>query len=243
MAHYGLLGSHHLHEATEDIRGSKLYGLNDEKLGKIDDVVFDQSSGDIRYIVVDTGGWLSTKKFLVPAERLRASTQHENDYSCDLTKEQVEKFPAYNESDLDSQERWADYEGRYRSKWEKGPVMHRAETDRNVTPTTQQMEGNPSSSRASGAAWTTPSGTGREQDSAARRDQEAAARSTERVVPAGTDSVVISNSAVGIGGRWDTFQSRLRERRKEAVTGCGTCTVGPASAKGSESVDTLKKAI
>ncbi len=72
---------------------------------------------------------------------------------------------------------------------------------------------------------------------------KAAARSTERVVPAGTDSVVISNSAVGIVGAGDTFQSRLRERRKEAVTGCGTCTVGPASAKGSESVDTLKKAI
>jgi hypothetical protein len=32
------------------------------------------------------------------------------------------------------------------------------------------------------------------------------------------DSVVISNSAVGIGGRWDTFQSRLRERRKNAVS-------------------------
>ncbi len=61
MAHYGLLGSHHLHEATEDIRGSKLYGLNDEKLGKIDDVIFDHSSGDIRYVVADTGGWLSTK--------------------------------------------------------------------------------------------------------------------------------------------------------------------------------------
>ena len=35
---------------------------------------------------------------------------------------------------------------------------------------------------------------------------------TDRAVPAGTDSVVISNSAVGIGCRCDTFQSRLRER-------------------------------
>jgi uncharacterized protein YrrD len=42
-----------------DIRGSKLYGLNDEKLGKIDDVIFDHGTGEIRYVVVDTGGWLS----------------------------------------------------------------------------------------------------------------------------------------------------------------------------------------
>lgn len=39
-------------------------------------------------------------------------------------------------------------------------------------------------------------------------------------MPAGTDAVVINNSAVGIGGRWDTFQSRLLERRKEAVAHC-----------------------
>jgi hypothetical protein len=30
-------------------------------------------------------------------------------------------------------------------------------------------------------------------------------------------SVVIGNSAVGMGGRWDTFQSRLRERRTEVI--------------------------
>ena len=65
----------------------------------------------------------------------------------------------------------------------------------------------------------------------------------ERVVPAGTDSVVISNSAVGIGGRWDTFQSHLRERRKEAVAGCQTCSNDSAVKRSSESADTLRKAV
>ena len=36
-------------------------------------MIFDHSTGDIRYIVVDTGGWLSTKKFIVPAEGIRVS--------------------------------------------------------------------------------------------------------------------------------------------------------------------------
>lgn len=162
MAQYGILRDYRLADAAEDIRGSKLYGLNDEKLGKIDDVIFDYSTGSIGYVVIDTGGWLSTKKFVVPADRLQVSGQHKDDFAVDLNKQQVEGFPPYNESDLESDEQWGDYEGRYRSQWKAEPVMHR--------------------------------------------------------FAAGTGSVEISQSAMGIGPRWDTFQNRLRERRKEVIT-------------------------
>src|SRR5436309_3827937 len=130
MAHYGILRNAAVSESAEDIRGSHLYGTNDEKLGKIDDVIFDHSTGDIRYVVVDTGGWLSSRKFIVPADNLRASEKHENDFEAILTKQQVENFPPYNESDLESESKWSGYEGKYRAKWVGGPVMHRAETDR-----------------------------------------------------------------------------------------------------------------
>jgi sporulation protein YlmC with PRC-barrel domain len=237
MSHYGLLKDYRLREDAEDIRGTTLYGRHDEKLGKVDDVIFDHATGDISYVVVDTGGWLTTRRFIVPADHLQTSTKHENDFASELTKEQVESFPPYSESDLESQERWTDYERRYRSKWETGPVMHRAETDRNITPTTQQMQGNLSSTRAAGLP------DNPERRSVLNRGSLDASRDTGRVVPAGTDSVTISNSAVGIGGRWDTFQARLRERRKEAVAGCRSCTVGSAGTKGSESADTWKKAV
>ena len=151
MANYGMLRNYRFTDAAEDIRGSKLYGLDDEKLGKIDDVIFDHSEGSIRYVVVDTGGWLSTKKFIVPADRLRPSTEHDDAFAVDLTKAQVENFPPYKETDLESDEQWSDYEGKYRSKWEADPVMHRKETDRNITPTTQHMPG--SSASRSSKAW------------------------------------------------------------------------------------------
>ena len=244
MAHYGTLKGARVADTAEDIRGSHLYGLNDEKLGKIDDVIFDHSTGNIRYLVVDTGGWLSTRKFLVPAEGLRASAKHDKDFEAKLDKRQIESFPPYDESDLESESKWAGYEGRYRSKWVADPVMHRAETDRNITPTTQQTTGNPVSEQAAAQAhgWSTgPKPAVRTGTSSA--DLESAASLTDRAVSAGTDSVVISNSAVGIGGRWDTFQSRLRERRKEAVLGCNTCSGESAVKRGSESVDTLRKAV
>ncbi|MGB7598836.1 MAG: PRC-barrel domain-containing protein [Candidatus Sulfotelmatobacter sp.] len=210
MANYGMLRNYRFTDTTEDIRGAKLYGLSDEKLGKIDDVIFDHSEGTIRYVVVDTGGWLSTKKFIVPADRLRASTKHDNDFVVNLTKAQVESFPPYKETDLESDEQWSDYEGKYRSKWDADPVMHREGTDRNITPTTQQMPGNSASARAAGAPHAVAPAPG---DTAEIED-------TEFIEPgyaASTDTVEIDVSAVGIGPRWDTFQNRLRERRKEVV--------------------------
>jgi len=203
MARHGMLRDYRFPDVAEDIRGSKLYGLKDEKLGKIDDVIFDYFTGLIRYVVVDTGGWLKTKKFIVPADQLWASTEHKDDFAVELTKAQVEAFPPYNESDLESEQQWADYEGRYRSKWEADPVMHRMGTDRNITPTTQQMPGSLASKQAAASA------TG-------SADSDTGAF-TEGGFAASTDSVVISQSAVGIGPRWDTFQDRLRERRKQAI--------------------------
>src|ERR1700753_600264 len=99
MTRYGTLGDYRFsntQEAAIDIRGSKIYGRDDEKLGEIDDVIFDEVTGGIVYIVVDTGGWLKTKRFVVPPEQIRPSMQHEDDFRVDLSKEQIESFPAYD---------------------------------------------------------------------------------------------------------------------------------------------------
>jgi hypothetical protein len=37
-----------------------------------------------------------------------------------------------------------------------------------------------------------------------------------------TDSVEISHGAMGVGPRWDTFQNRLQERRKEVINSGST---------------------
>lgn len=250
MAHYGVLRDAAVLQAEEDIRGSHLYGLNDEKLGKIDDVIFDHANGDIRYVVVDTGGWLSSHKFIVPADRLRSSAKHTDDYEVNLSKQQVENFPPYDESDLKSESKWSGYENKYRSKWVTDPVMHRAGTDRNITPTTFQATGNLDSERAAAAqGHGSPQApkmgvvsAGRATDSE-RADLEAASSSTGRIIPAGGDTVEISNSASGIGGRWDTFQSRLRERRRKAVAQCDTCTGDTSVHDNADDAGSLRKAV
>jgi sporulation protein YlmC with PRC-barrel domain len=198
---YGTLGDYRFSdtaEAAQDIRGSKVYGLQDKKPGEIDDVIFDEATGAIVYLVVDTGGWLSSKKFIVPPDGIRPSLQHENDFLVDLTQEQIERFPAYDGAALTSEERWADYEKRYRSKWVERPVMHREATDRNITPTTQQQ--------VHAGSGTIP-GTAADL---AQLDAE-----TE-VTPIRTEA----NMDIDPSGpvlRWSTFEDTLRRRRQEVL--------------------------
>jgi hypothetical protein len=47
MPHYGTLRAGGDYSTTEadDIRGASVYGMNDDKLGKIDDVICDHASG------------------------------------------------------------------------------------------------------------------------------------------------------------------------------------------------------
>jgi sporulation protein YlmC with PRC-barrel domain len=226
MPHYGLLRDYRFDDlgTEDDIRGANVYGRDDDKLGKIDDVVFDHSSGEIRYVVIDTGGWFSHKKFLVPTHRLHSSSEHDGDFAVNLDKAQIEALPRYQESDIESEDKWENYEKRYDEAWHAGPVQHRKGSDHDVTPTPEEMPAEPGSI----GSQLSPSDR---------------AEISSRIIPAGSDEVTISSSAVGIGSRWLTFEQRLRQRRRDITRACTTCTVGPASDRASESATQERKAI
>ena len=225
MPHYGLLRDYRFEDLNteDDIRGATVYGRDDEKLGKIDDVIFEHSTGGIKYVVVDSGGWFSHKKFLVPPHRLHSSAEHDGDFSVNLNKEQIESFPRYNESDIHSDERWQQYEKEFDQAWHAGPVQHREGSDHDITPTPAEMREEPGSI----GSQLTPSER---------------AEVNSRIIPAASDDVTISNSAMGIGSRWLNFEDRLRQRRREVTRACTTCTMGPASDRSAESVTQERKA-
>jgi hypothetical protein len=218
MPHFGTLRVHNYSTAEgQDIRGANVYGLDDDKLGKIDDVIFDHTSGHITYIVIDTGGWLTTKKFLVPANQLGESAKHDGDYVVDLTKKQVEKFPAYSEGDLESEENWGLYEDRYRSAWSEGAVLHQKDSDRTVTPQPGEVidRGVPVSES--------------EQDQTA--DLEAAGPADDRVFPVAGNTVSPNPNSGAVGSRYLSFEEQLQRRRGELTSECDTCSKVPAKAE------------
>jgi sporulation protein YlmC with PRC-barrel domain len=129
---------------ADDIRGSKLYGRNDEKLGEISDVIFDHQNGALRYVVVDTAGWLSSEEFLVPADRIRPRGDKDDEYTAELSKREIERFPAYDESNLKDDQKWSKYEKDYRSASgfeETGGVMHQAGSTNILIPDSLPAEG------------------------------------------------------------------------------------------------------
>lgn len=226
MPHYGLLRDYRFEDLNteDDIRGATIYGRNDEKLGKIKDVIFDHSTSGIKYVVVDAGGWLSHNYFLVPPHRLHASGEHEGDFAINANKEQIQSFPPYNEDDLQSEDRWKEYEKKFDSAWHSGPVQHRKGSDHDITPTPSEMPEEPGS-------------IGSQLSPSERAEIDS------RIIPAGADAVTIQSSGAGIGARWLTFEDRLRQRRRDITRACTSCAVGPASDRAAESTGQERNAI
>ena len=138
-AHYGRLRDYRFSDDVDDIRGANLYGTDDDKLGKIDDVIFDHGSGTIQYAVVDTGGWLSSKKFLVPADRIRPHGTKDDEFAINATKQQIEALPKYDENATTTDTEWADYDTRQREAWGSGPVMHKEGSTHSITPEATEL--------------------------------------------------------------------------------------------------------
>jgi sporulation protein YlmC with PRC-barrel domain len=139
MPHYGILHDYKF-EDGQDVRGAEVYGVNDEKLGKVDDVIFDHATGEIRYVVVDTGGWLSSKKFLVPVNRIQPYGSREDQFYADLDKERIRMLPEFDQEALTSEAGWAAYEKQYEEQWNNGIVMYNKETGKIVTPPDDEIQ-------------------------------------------------------------------------------------------------------
>jgi len=142
MAHLETLRDYRFASDVEDVRGANIYGQDGEKLGTIDDVIFDNDTGHVRYAVVDTGGWLQSRRFVVPAERIEArggdasGEKDENEFVIAMTRQHIERLPAYDERLLEEDEHWAQYEKRYGESagWSESPELHQEGSSSIVTP-------------------------------------------------------------------------------------------------------------
>ncbi|MBN2025702.1 MAG: PRC-barrel domain-containing protein [Actinobacteria bacterium] len=70
----------------------------DGEMGKADDILFDDETWEVRYLVVETGSWLSRRRVLIAPDALRQPEWDTKYFPVVLTREQVEKSP---EIDLD----------------------------------------------------------------------------------------------------------------------------------------------
>jgi len=101
------------------LRGFSI-GAKDGEIGKVYSFVFDDRSWAIRYLVVDTGGWLRGRRVLIAATALEHPDWHARVFPVELTKQQVRDAPDTDtdkpvsrqyEAELHSYYNWAPYWG------------------------------------------------------------------------------------------------------------------------------------
>lgn len=212
MPHYGILRDHKM-EDMDDLRGADVYGVNDEKLGTIDDVVFDHSSGDIRYIVLKTGGLLSRKKVMVPANRVEPYGNHDDKFYAELDKERLEMLPEFNDETMKAQGDWSTYEKDYEKRWNDGAVMYNKDSGRIITPAHIEGEGlNPVMGGASASA------SGRRLD---LKPEKVGKEDDLLGVASGVSKTTLRPKKPSIGGREDVEMMRREREPREVMNPIG----------------------
>lgn len=97
------------------LKGTALYGPDDEKLGTVDDALIDDRNGELRYLVVDSG-WLRSRRFIVPAEQVYAYKDGDDLYA-NLRKQDVETLPEFRDETLLTDDAFLNYENSFRRDW------------------------------------------------------------------------------------------------------------------------------
>lgn len=96
-------------KTLEDFKLNSLDG----DIGKVKDFYFDDQHWTIRYLVADTGGWLTGKQVLISPYALGDADRGQQNLTVDLTKKQIENSPSLDSDKPVSQQFETDYYGYY----------------------------------------------------------------------------------------------------------------------------------
>jgi sporulation protein YlmC with PRC-barrel domain len=102
------MNSSHTIISSDKVEGTAVYSPAGEKLGSIEDLMIDKVSGQVRYAVLEFGGFLGmgTDRYPLPWSMLKYDTQKEG-YVVPLDKERLSAAPKYAEGSMSSYD--ADY--------------------------------------------------------------------------------------------------------------------------------------
>ena len=100
--------------SSDRVEGTSVYNAAGDKLGTIDDLMIDKVSGQVRYAVMEFGGFLGmgTDRYPIPWNMLRYDTSQDG-YVVPLDKAQLEGAPRYGTDAV------PDYDDAYRTNVDK----------------------------------------------------------------------------------------------------------------------------
>ena len=92
----------HLLIGSDKVQGTAVYSSNGEKIGTIDRVMIDKSSGKVAYAVMSFGGFLGIGEDYYPLPwKLMTYNPRLEGYQVNISEEQLKSAPKYSTHDWD----------------------------------------------------------------------------------------------------------------------------------------------
>ena len=87
--------------SSDRVEGTSVYNPAGDKLGSIDDLMIDKHSGQVRYAVLEFGGFLGmgTDRYPLPWDLLKYDLEKEG-YVVPVDKDKLDGAPRYADSDV-----------------------------------------------------------------------------------------------------------------------------------------------
>lgn len=95
-------------QSAENLQGLTLHA-SDGEIGTVKELYFDDHAWVVRYLVVDTGSWLSGRQVLISPHAVEAVSKKDQRIDVRLTKQQVENSPGIDTHKPLSRQQEEDY--------------------------------------------------------------------------------------------------------------------------------------
>lgn len=87
-----------LHKFSK-VKGFHIHAVDGE-IGHVDDFLFDETTWDLRYLVVDTSNWIGGKRVLVSPSVIVGTDVERERIDVSLTRDQIERSKSLDTADV-----------------------------------------------------------------------------------------------------------------------------------------------
>lgn len=84
-------------DSVVDYDGLDVVGPDGERIGDVDGFIVDAQAGRVHYVVIDSGGWFRSRRFLIPVGHATVSSQ-QSSLRVDVTRAALFKYPEFDEN-------------------------------------------------------------------------------------------------------------------------------------------------
>jgi hypothetical protein len=89
------LDANDVHDDVVDYDGLDVVGAEGDKIGNLDGFIVDAERGRVYHLVVDSGGWFTSRQFLVPIGHARIAANRRS-LIVDVTQDALKRFPEFD---------------------------------------------------------------------------------------------------------------------------------------------------